>query len=241
MRIAILSDIHGNMDAFISVLEAVDVLAPDAVYSLGDNIGYGPEPEAVITMLRQRQIPSVLGNHELALIEPDYLNWFNPLARKSLEQSFQMLSEASVAFISRMKPALSAFDCRFVHGFPPNSSTTYVFQASDRAIRDTLARLPERICFIGHTHDLELISLAQHGVTRSRLVPGETRLKRDTSYLINVGSVGQPRDGTNQAKFALWDTDSHCLEIMAIPYDIDRVVNKIIEAGLPRQHANKLW
>jgi len=107
MRIAVLSDIHGNMDAFEKVLEDIERSRPDFVYSLGDNIGYGAESERVIQALRQRCIPSVLGNHELAAKDPGFLDWFNPAARQSLSLTFDRLRADSLDFIRKL-PHISA-------------------------------------------------------------------------------------------------------------------------------------
>jgi diadenosine tetraphosphatase ApaH/serine/threonine PP2A family protein phosphatase len=101
--------------------------------------------------------------------------------------------------------------------------------------------MAERICFVGHTHDLELVANASGEITRQPLEKGFTRLQPDQAYIVNVGSVGQPRDGDNNAKYVIWDTAAHMLELKFIPYDIAAVAGKIIAAGLPRAHARRLW
>ena len=122
MRLAVFSDTHGNFDAFVEVLKDIDRSAVDEMISLGDNIGYGPEPDRVIKKLKELDIPSVKGNHELAIEDQEYLNWFNPAARKSLIKTRKLLSKTSIEHISHFKPFITSNDCRFVHGFPPDSS-----------------------------------------------------------------------------------------------------------------------
>jgi predicted phosphodiesterase len=239
MRIAVFSDVHGNMDAFQKVLEELDRLHPDTVFSLGDNIGYGAEPEQVIQTLRRRGIPSVLGNHELAAKDPEFLGWFNPAARQSLVKTFAMLSDDSMAYIQSLPRSISAHGCRFVHGFPPESPTRYLFQVENRRKREILGELPERIFFVGHTHLLE-ISACDDGVTRVDIRLGANTLHPDVKYLVNIGAVGQPRDGDLRAKYVIWDPVSGVLDIRCVSYDAPAAAAKIRAAGLPESHARRL-
>ena len=240
MKIAVLSDIHGNMDAFEKVLEDIEKCRPDAVYSLGDNIGYGAEPERVVQALIRLQIPSVLGNHELAAKEPGFLSWFNPAARKSLTMTFDMLSAESLDCIRGWPTHLTAQSFRFVHGFPPDSPTLYTFQIENRIKRTVLKELPERICFVGHTHALEIITYDGNALLDVSFQEGLNRLQPDHKHLINIGSVGQPRDGDVRAKYVIWDSAQETLDIRCVPYDARAAAAKIIAAGLPELHARRL-
>jgi len=241
MRIAIFSDIHGNMDAFQQVLSDIKESFIDAMFCLGDNIGYGPEPEEVLRVLREKTIVSVLGNHEMACINSSMLDWFNPAASESLKKTIQMLSPASFKFIAGLKKSLVYHGCRFVHGFPPDSPTTYLFQVSGKKICRFMSQMKERICFIGHTHELRIIEFDGEKCIPDLLQMGITRLKGQSRFIVNVGSVGQPRDGDNRAKYVIWDTDQDGIEVRFIRYDIEKVVKKILAAGLPEVHANRLW
>jgi len=241
MKLAVISDIHGNFDAFRQVLDDIDRSGIDEIVSLGDNVGYGPEPDLVIEQIRARRIPSVQGNHELALKEPEYQNWFNPSARKSLVKTRALLSDESLRFISSLQPYLIIHDCRFVHGFPPDSPLIYMFQPSDRSKIKVFENAAERLCFIGHTHSLELLSYDGRKLEYQDLPKGLTGLEREKKYIINIGSVGQPRDSSNEAKYAVWDSANDTIDIRFVPYDIASVVKKIKEAGLPEEHAERLW
>jgi diadenosine tetraphosphatase ApaH/serine/threonine PP2A family protein phosphatase len=240
MKTALVSDIHGNMDAFEAVLADIDRLAPQAVFSLGDNIGYGAEPERVIRALRERNIPSILGNHELAARSPDFLEWFNPEARRSLALTFRMLSADSLAFISALPLFRRHGEGRLVHGFPPDSPTLYLFQVSAWDKRKALQSLAERICFVGHTHVLDLIGCRGEELTDHPLGEGVARLDPAQRFFVNIGSVGQPRDGDPRAKYVIWDSDAHTLEVRCIAYDVRAAAEKIIAAGLPHAHARRL-
>ncbi|MBC2716248.1 MAG: metallophosphoesterase [Desulfobacteraceae bacterium] len=240
MKTAILSDIHGNATALEAVLKDVDSCAVNMVLSLGDNIGYGPEPEKVIDILRSRKIPSVTGNHELGVTRPDFLPLFNPIARKSIEMTIDMLSENCIHHIENFPNAIVKDDLRFVHGFPPESPTKYLFELSDNEIENSLSVMVERYCFIGHTHDLEILILENDRLTRHPLEKGIFPLNPKNKYLINSGSVGQPRDGNSQAKYVIWDSITHELTVKYITYNIFDTVKKIYNAGLPDQHALRL-
>lgn len=241
MRIAIVSDIHGNLDAFEQVLADIDRSDIDEIISLGDNIGYGPEPDEVVEQIRIRRIDSVIGNHELAIKHPKYMSWFNPVARESLEKTTKMLSDLTLGYIAAQKPYCVKQRCRFVHGFPPDSALTYLFQIPDYRIQKEMEKLNEQICFVGHTHMLEVISYDGYTWDRNSLGKGVMALDKKIKYIFNIGSVGQPRDGDNRAKYAIWDSSQSTLDIRYIAYDIGSVVEKIKKVGLLEAHARRLW
>jgi diadenosine tetraphosphatase ApaH/serine/threonine PP2A family protein phosphatase len=240
MKIAVLSDIHGNMDAFEQVLADIDGRGIASIFSLGDNIGYGAEPERVVQTLKTRGIPSVLGNHELAAKQPDFLDWFNPTARTSLTMTFNMLSADSMAFICGLPDYRVIHGCRLVHGFPPDSPTLYLFQMPSEDKQNAMRDLPERICFVGHTHILDLVSYDGSTLAEVAFKEGANRLDPALHYLVNIGSVGQPRDGEPRAKYVIWDPAASTLDIRCVPYDAQAAAAKIIAAGMPGEHALRL-
>lgn len=241
MKIAVISDIHGNLEAFDAVWRDISAQTVDAVYNLGDCVGYGPEPEAVLRSIRRRRIATIMGNHELAAVEPERLGWFNPKARKSLRWTVKMLTPQALDFIRMLPRSTTARNCRFVHGYPPDSAHIYLFTVEDEKLAATMAAMDERICFVGHTHSLEYVRFDGRCVTRRPLHHGILRLDSKCRYIMNIGSVGQPRDGDSHAKYAVFDDSAQTLEIRFVAYDIARVVNKILAAGLPEAHANCLW
>lgn len=241
MKVAIISDIHGNYEAFREVLADIKKSKVDRIISLGDNIGYGPEPDKVVQEILDRGIPSVKGNHELAIEDEEYLAWFNPVARKSLMKTRELLSPSSIEFVTSLEPFLSADDCRYVHGFPPDSPMIYMFQTSETRKKQILKKIPERLCFIGHTHTLEMISFDGKDLDYADLAQGVVDLEADKKYIINIGSVGQPRDNGNEAKYVIWDSLADTIDVRYISYDIAAVVQKIKDAGLPDAHGERLW
>ncbi len=239
-KIAVISDIHGNATALSAVLSDIDAQKIRQVISLGDNIGYGPEPEKVVQLIRDRKIPSVMGNHELAISNPEFLAWFNPVARTSLEKTKTLISADTIDYVSGLPNSRVIKDCRFVHGFPPESPTQYLFEMPEEKTIEALTELAERICFIGHTHELLLIGYNGAELLRQPLKRGEYPLQQNFTYIVNAGSVGQPRDGDSHAKYVIWDMAAEVLEVRYVLYDIADTVQKIYQAGLPEQHAWRL-
>jgi predicted phosphodiesterase len=241
MRIAVLSDIHGNLDAFREVLRDMDRFRVDQVISLGDMIGYGPESEGTIRLIQERAIPCVAGNHEMAVIKPQLLEWFNPQARESIQKTQTLLSAETLLFIHGLPSTRIIERFRFVHGCPPNSPFIYLYQLSENRLMEIFRKSAEWIIFVGHTHNLKLLSFDGHAVAQNPLRQGIVPLNELNRYIVNAGSVGQPRDGNNTAKYVIFDTLAHSLEVRFVPYDIAAVYKKIMDAGLPKSHAERLW
>ena len=239
MRIAIISDIHGNATAFERVLADIETCGTNHVFCLGDNVGYGPEPETVVNMLRQHDIASVMGNHELAVSNPEFLAWFNPAARLSLEKTMDMISSENLNYLSALPGFMTAFNCRFVHGFPPDSITKYLFEIHPVEMETIMAEMVEPLCFIGHTHELTALVYQNESVDMNPL-RRHMRLDPACKYIINAGSVGQPRDGSSEAKYVIYDDREHSLEVRYVPYDVNDTIDKIYAANLPKQHALRL-
>ena len=240
MRIAVIADIHGNFEAFKEVLAGIRTDHVDRIISLGDNVGYGPDPEPVMALIRDHKIDSVLGNHEMAMKDNSFIAWFNPLAQKALLYTRENLSALSFEQIRTFPKSLVVDDMRFVHGAPPSSPVLYLFQIPDARLVKRLDVLEERIFFVGHTHELMLIDYYGKDIRRNDLYPGEIHLEKGKKYMINVGSVGQPRDMDKRAKYVLYDTESGLLTVKSVDYPNTITADKIIRAGIPKQYAEKL-
>jgi len=240
MRIAIISDIHGNMEAFKAVVVDIGASNINAIISLGDNIGYGAESEEVTQLIREHNIPSVIGNHELGLIDSTYLENFNPTARSSLNKTASQLSDNSKHYIRNLASYLVKYGMRFVHGFPPDSAIIYQFMVSDEDVLKTFQQFDENISFTGHSHYLELIDFDGINLTRRPLDKEIVHLDQEHRYIINIGSVGQPRDGDKHAKYAIMDTDIYAVEIKFVSYNVMKTVKKILKAGFPKANARRL-
>ena len=239
--IAILSDIHANYEALRRVLDDLDAHPHDAEVCLGDVVGYGPQPQECCDLLRGREMTIVQGNHEQGLINIYHLGTFNQPAKDSLRRTREMIDDATYEWLVSHPKSAVVHDCRFVHGVPPDDAKEYLWKYEDR-MGELFGRFSERVCFVGHTHDLMRFTADGEGVSgRLPLPEGETRLEPDCRHLVNVGAVGQPRDGDNRAKYALFDTKSGLLTLRFIEYDIARTAELIRAHGFHRGFADRLW
>ncbi len=240
MKTAVLSDIHGNLEAFEAVRADLEVHGARRVICLGDNIGYGPDPEEVVCQLRRLGYQSVLGNHEYALFHVKGRRWFNFQAAENNIQTEKLLSESSKAYCSALSVFLACENAYFVHGFPPASVFLYLNRLPDARIAALFDSASASLFFLGHTHKLEIVS-GQAGVI-SHKVPGQETvpLLPDHHYIINCGSVGQPRDGDNRAKYILWDCENRQVEVRFVEYDYRKTMQKIRDRGFPESYAQRL-
>ncbi len=240
MRLAVISDIHGNLEAFLAVLKDLDREQPDLVVSLGDNVGYGAQPEEVLNLLRARNIPSVMGNHELAVAQWADRSWFNPSALISVDITRGLLSEKSLRYIRTFPPSLILAHSLLVHGFPPHSAFTYLFQVEDEPLKAALGSLEQSLCFVGHTHELAKVCYDGENFSREEISCGLVPLSPFGKCIINAGSVGQPRDGDYRAKYVIWDQGKGILHVRGIPYDAESAARKILERGFPAVNAQRI-
>jgi len=240
MKIAVLADIHGNLEAFQSVLEDLDQQSVDAVYCLGDFIDYGADSEEVACEIIRRNIPTIMGNHEYALLDSRIQNALSEIAYESLMITKNRISKATLDYIRTLPNYLVAGNIRFVHGVPPDSFEDYIIYFPDRYLNYIFQSFPEQIAFIGHTHTLGLYTYNGDYVTIESLHEREYALDPKRRYIINIGSVGQPRDNNKQAKYVLYDTQAGILTVRFLTYDAKKAAIKIIKAGLPEYNAARL-
>jgi len=236
MRIAVLSDIHSNLVALDAVLAAAGPV--DAIWQLGDVVGYGPEPDAVVARLRDRGAIGVRGNHDAAACGGSEIDWFNPDARRAMEWTRAAIGPESVAWLRALPDRLSAAGADLVHGSPREPLWEYV--TSVPLARANLALLEQPIGLHGHTH-IPVAFVEDDG--RIDVVEphdGSTLALRGRRALLNPGSVGQPRDGDPRAAYALVDPEAGSISWHRVQYDIDAVQAAMRAAGLPPSLAARL-
>lgn len=245
MIYAIISDVHANFDALSAVLD--DVPACATILHLGDLVGYGPQPNEVVAALTRAV--GVMGNHDAAALGLLDVYRFNDAARASAEWTRAILDEPAKAYLAA-QPLVRTFEedgisITLAHGSPYEPEDFhYIFHAEDAA--RAFGSLDSDIIFVGHSHlpqafeagaDRRNITMRRHGLRGSA---DELSLERETRYIVNVGSVGQPRDGDPFASYALLDTASRCIRWRRVPYDVGSAQDKIIRAGLPSRNAERL-
>ncbi len=245
LRIGVMSDIHGNLEALTSVLADIEAQKVSRVVNLGDIVGYGPEPEACVNLLRHLRIPSVLGNHEHGLVEAQARGWFNPQARKALDRTRALLSDDTLMYFRTLPRTIEENGALFVHGCPPGLVSKYLYELNVAELRETFALYTHPLCFCGHTHELELVSLRPSAgggdVRRDTIGKGRHGLDPKARHIVAAGAVGQPRDGNNKAKYVIWEPERCRIEVRFVPYDIARTAARIVEVGLPSVYADRLW
>ncbi len=205
MRIAVISDVHSNYNALCRVLEDMGQNCVDRIISLGDNIGYGPDPCGVIQLLKDREITSTLGNHEMALLDPDYRQRFRGVALKAIKYTQILMPRKDVDFIASWPFFLVEEGARFVHGLPPDSVMGYLSRTSDQRLGRIMALLDQKISFVGHTHLLGIVEMKNTVINRFYMGKKILFLDKACRYIINAGSVGQSRDEDDRAKYIIWD------------------------------------
>jgi len=242
MKIAIIADIHSNLEAFEAVLQDILNESAEEIICLGDIIGYGPDPLEVVQLIRKHSIASVLGNHEYALCNPAYLNRLNPSPRASLDLNLKQLNRKDIDYLKSLPPVMTRHGALFVHGCPPKSPTAYLLEPSDKMLGKIFGSFPEQFAFYGHTHVFEFFESKDGEIHKRSFEPGIYSFPENGRYLVNPGSVGQPRDGfNNQAKYCLWDRDSLTLELKSIPYDVKKTASRLRKSGYPDFNAERLF
>lgn len=238
--IAVISDVHGNLEALHAVLDDIDEQGIKRIVCLGDAIGYGPNPEEVVRLIRRRSIPMVMGNHDEGVISSDYLLWFNPDSKAALQKSLEMLSSETKSYLAALPVNLSLYGGLFVHGRPPDRVSEYLHQAGDEELVAGFNLYEQQVCFVGHCHFLLLVSY-DGLVVRHEILTDSVRLEESKRYIVSVGSVGQPRDGDGLAKYVIWNREEQTVEPRRVSYDIEKTVEKINRSGLPLVFADRLW
>ncbi len=240
VKVAVLADIHGNLEAFEAVSADLQQQGVDRVICLGDNIGYGPNPEEVVGRLRQLGYTSVLGNHEFALADARARRWFNFQAAENNIVTESLLSGENKQYCCRLPTFFSFEKAHFVHAFPLDSVFRYLNRQSDEKIAALFASTPPYLFFVGHTHRLMLVTGNKGIISRRALTQETVQLELDNKYIVNCGSVGQPRDEDRRAKYLLWDYVARQLVVRFVEYDNRKTMQKIRDRGFPEIYAIRL-
>ncbi len=230
MRYIILSDIHGNLEAMTAVLDRAKDLKPDGYICLGDIVGYGASPEEVVELVRELDPIAVMGNHDSAVLNDREAFAFNKQARDAVSWTRSHISEESRQYL-RSLPLVRRLDSVLCVHASPSKPAEWGYLLSAAATVDQFTAFDEPVCLIGHSHCPLIVKMTEYGPTELK---GPTEwLAADGRYIINVGSVGQPRDGDPRAAFGLLDLDDRVVTLLRVKYDVATARERIISAGLP--------
>ncbi len=237
MRVAIISDVHANLDALRAVLDDIDRRAVDACVCLGDNVGYGAEPRACLDLIFESCKSVLAGNHDLAAAGQIADSRFATIARDAVAYSRRMLTREQRSKLALLPKEETFADCLLVHASPTNPADyPYIRQAD--AARDAFDSRAFKLALYGHTH-LPLV-FHDDGERVTLSMKPRVELIRADRYLCNVGSVGQPRDQDPRACYAIHDSSAHSIEFHRVEYDVEAASSRIRAAGLPEQLGTRL-
>jgi diadenosine tetraphosphatase ApaH/serine/threonine PP2A family protein phosphatase len=237
VRYAVLSDVHANLEALRAVLDDAADRA-DAVLCLGDVVGYGADPEACVDLVAERCEAVVGGNHEHGVAGLMDLRWFTPLARAAAEWTRERLDAEARAWLGALPLRREVGDATLVHASPAAPEEwDYLLDPEDGYA--AFPAFGTRLCFVGHSHVTAAWAQGSWGHEHAR-APREVALEAGSRYIVNVGSVGQPRDRDPRAAYAVWDVEARTIAFRRVPYDVAGARAKIAAAGLPRFLADRL-
>lgn len=230
MRYAVLTDVHANALALEAVVDSLESRGIDSVVCLGDTVGYGADPGEAIAVIRQLCDKTVLGNHDSAAVSEGLEARFNQWARDAIAWTRTRLTEDEVEFLRGLPMTATHQGALLVHASPLDpGSWRYLIRGRDASA--AFAAFEERLCLVGHSHEPVFFEC---GGTTTRVVPvGKLEMADDKRYIVNAGSVGQPRDGDPRASYAVVEPDAGTVEIVRVPYDTERAGRRITAAGLP--------
>jgi diadenosine tetraphosphatase ApaH/serine/threonine PP2A family protein phosphatase len=243
VRIAAITDVHANLPALEAVLEAIDAAGVEETWCLGDVVGYGVEPDACADLVRERCDLCLVGNHDLAVLGALDISSFSEAAAEAVEWTRGNVEKRTIEFLGELEPDGERHGIGLFHASPRDPVWEYVL--SGEQAEAGMDASPSRIALIGHSHVALFFTRPEGDGT------GETRggqasdgalldLSRG-SWLVNPGSVGQPRDGDPRAAWLELDTEAETARFHRVPYEIERAAVPIATAGLPLRLADRLY
>lgn len=242
MKYLIMSDIHGNLEALTEAMNISKKLSPDKILVLGDIVGYMCNPNECIDLVKNYDC--IMGNHDYAVNHPEMLGWFNSMAKQALEWTAKSLKNDNREFLDKLPYKRNYEKFTIVHGDITKPQKFNYILKNDYILNSNFDMMPSSILFAGHTHFPYIFArnIQKHITCTS--VNGEYEINLDTvnnKYIINVGSIGQPRDGSTNGCFILFDDCTYMLKYVRFRYNIDSAVKKMIENHMPEPLYRRLY
>ncbi len=230
MKYAVVSDVHGNLESLQRALELID--PEDRVICLGDTVGYGPNPNECVRLIRDRAFEVVLGNHDVAALDNFGVEYFNEAARTAITWTQGVIDSEHVDWLNTLGYEIRRPDYLLVHGAPINY---FEYILDKRTAAQAFTRTDAPLIFVGHTHIAEYYALGVDGEIAHKHLQhgGDLVLEKDKRYIIDVGSIGQPRDLNPQPCFVRYDDEAKTIQWIRYDYAIGEVQEKMRAAELP--------
>jgi diadenosine tetraphosphatase ApaH/serine/threonine PP2A family protein phosphatase len=238
VRVALLSDVHGNLPAFEAVIADVRSAGVDAIWNLGDLVGYGAQPDECVQLARETCDLCLIGNHDLVAIDKLSVDDFSANAATAALWTRDHIQDETRDFLMQLSPKDESHDMKLYHASPRDPVWEYVLDAASMtaALEDTV----QPIVLVGHSH-VPLTATVEEGQLRAAHAPGETEYQLGgRRVLLNPGSVGQPRDGDPRAAFVVLDLAEQHARFHRVEYDVVRTQKEIRNEGLPEPLAERL-
>jgi predicted phosphodiesterase len=238
MRVAVVSDIHGNLHALEAVLAEIDREQPGALWCLGDLVGYGPLPNECCATTSLRADVCLAGNHDLGVLGQLDVDDFSPEAAAAVRWTQTVLADDARAFLTSLEPSAKAQQAELYHASPRDPVWEYVL--SDEAAVAALELTTTPVVLVGHSHVPLAVALSDGRLSGGLAVDGDEADLSEGRWLLNPGSVGQPRDGDPRAAWLLLDFDRRRATFRRVAYPVERTQAEIRARGLPEMLAARL-
>lgn len=237
MRYGIFSDIHSNLEALDEVLSQYENEGIDQYICVGDIVGYAANPKECIERVKSVKAVAIAGNHDWAAVGLTDTEFFRPVAKKAIIWTAGKINSQDEDFLKSLELVYENKDFLAVHGSLDNPEEFHYLLDTNLA-KVNFSLLKKNICFVGHSHVAGVFIENKERINYS--VEPNIKIEKDKKYIVNVGSVGQPRDRNNRAGFCIFDTEKMEVSIRRVKYDIEKAQEKIIRAGLPPFLATRL-
>ena len=237
MRYGIFSDVHANLEAMESVVNSLRREKIDNYFCVGDVVGYGANPHECIEAVKSLGATSIAGNHDWAVIGRVDTRYFNPMAKEAIHWTKRYALREDMIFLDNLKLIYKNDDFILVHG-TLQEADYFHYLIDDRQAQETFELMDRDVCFVGHSHVPGIFTKKENRIQYSSM--SEIYLEDGCQYIINVGSVGQPRDGNPMAAYCVYDTEAKTIFIKRINYIVEEAQRKIMKAGLPAFLASRL-
>ena len=238
MKILVISDVHANLTALEAVLASAGTV--DAVWCLGDIVGYGPDPNECVQRVRALpHLSCVMGNHDIAVVNDRNIDKFNDDAEKSIRFTKEKLAPENLAFLKKLREKVITQTMTLAHGSPRNPVWEYLVEPFVAMMN--FAYFSTQLAFVGHSHLPIAFTMDANGDKIIRTIAeGDLEMPISGRAILNPGSVGQPRDRDPRASYGLFDPETSVWKIVRVEYDIASVQQRILDSGLPEKGAQRL-